>query len=165
MWLTELVQGAVADLMRTDQGKTDQLIGGGVLVDADKSGAEVTTPVGGGWARGGQEFNSPSDAVLRDRVTSVAARFGLSVRSLAVLHPLDSALEVSFVVPDGKVDWTIDQLSGALQGSPQDIEGDYIELYGLSGQPLLRTGTTARVAGGGLWFADGQDLRFGAQHG
>jgi hypothetical protein len=165
VWLGQLVQGAVADEMRTDEATTSDVLDGAQVVDTDESGKSVTIPLGHGAVVGGQEFNSPSDALLTDRVQKVADKFGIKVSSVEVLHPLDSALAATFVVSDGKVDWTITQLTNAIEGSPSDIEGLYVELVSPSGDPLLQASRALRIPGGGLWFADGQDDRFGANHG
>src|SRR5262249_6032366 len=114
----------------------------------------------------GQVFGSPSDAVLTSQVNTVAQQFGLKVASLTILHPLESALEVTFVVPDAAtIDWTIGQLGDALVGHSPDVEGLLIELDNSAGQPLLRTGAAYRTGEGGLWFASGEGDRFGAVHG
>lgn len=163
-WLALLTEGAVADLMHTDEATTHDVIGGTELVDTDKSGQQLATPLGYGAVVAGQDFRSPSDAELADRVSQVAAQFGLGVSSVQVLHPLDSALEVTLTVPEGDVNWTINQLQDSLQGDPRSIEGIYIELDSEAGDPLLRTSEAGRSGGGSLWFAPGQDERFGALH-
>ncbi len=165
VWLGLLVQGAVSDSMRTTQSTTSEVLAGAQIVDHDRSGRQVITQLGHGSVVGGQVFNSPDDATLRDRVAQVAAKYGLTVRSVQVLHPLESALAVTFTVPDGSVDWTIGDLKQEIEDDPQSIEGSYIELDDPSGRPLLRGAGAARIPGGGLWFARGQDERFGAVHG
>jgi hypothetical protein len=165
VWLGELVQGAVADLMRTDEATTSQVMPGSRVVDRNAHGQRVVTELGSGAAAGGQQFGSPSDADLRERMSQVAAGFGLTVQSVQVLHPLDSAVSVTFTVPDGAVPWTLYQLLNAVKGSPQDIEGYFVELDSPTGEPLLQAEGASRIAGGGLWFAPGQDDRFGAVHG
>jgi hypothetical protein len=52
-----------------------------------------------------------------------------------------------------------------LVGKSPDVEGILIELYDPDGQPLLQSGVAYRTGSGGLWFAPGQDERFGAIHG
>jgi hypothetical protein len=75
-------------------------------------------------------------------------------------------VSVTFVVPDGAtIDWTIDELRDAVAGRPTEVEGVLIELDDPGGQPLLQSGASYRDGLGGLWFAPGQDDRFGAQHG
>jgi hypothetical protein len=164
LWLGDLAQGAIADRMRTDQQTTNQVISAGEIVDTN-DGKPLTTGLGSGSVRAGQVFSSPSDAELTDRVNQVAQRFGLKVESAEVLHPMDSAVAVTFVVPDGVVDWTIDQLRAAVQGDPQSIEGFYLELRGPSGDLLLQDAGASRIGAGNLWFAPGQDERFSAVHG
>jgi hypothetical protein len=141
-WLDVLAPEAVANLMSHDEPTTQAAIGGG------------------------QQFNSPSDDVLRSRIHDAAQKFGLEVRALTILHPLDSAVSVSFTVPDNAmVSWTIDQLRAAVEGSPRTLEGSLIQLYSTSGELLLSSGCAYRTGLGGLSFAPGQDERFAAMHG
>jgi hypothetical protein len=140
-WLEVLAPEAVANLM---------------------SHGEPTTKA---VTRGGQQFASPSDDLLRLRVHNAASKFGLEVRKLTILHPLDSAVSVSFTVPDNAtVSWTIDQLRAAVEGSPRTLEGSLIKLYSTSGELLLSSGVAYRTGLGGLSFAAGQDERFHAVH-
>lgn len=165
-WLGALAQGAVADLMRSDAPTTQAVIGGGEVVGLNNSGHQVSTVLGSGYVAGGQQFASPSDDVLRAHVYDVASKFGLEVRTLTIVHPLNSAIWVSFVVPDNAtVSWKIDELRAALEGSPKTLEGSFIQLYSTSGEWLLSAGTAYRTGLGGLSFAPGQDGRFGAAHG
>jgi hypothetical protein len=115
--------------------------------------------------RVGQHFNSPSDADLRQRVATVAGKYGLGVGSIEVLHPLDSALAVTYTVPRGKPAWTFQELECALLGSPTDIEGIYLQLNSPGGRPLFRVANGERTTGGGGWFAPGQGDRFNFHHG
>jgi hypothetical protein len=165
VWLGQLVQGAVADLMRTTQTTTSEVLDGAQIVDRDGSGHQIVTGLGHGSVLGGQVFDSPDDAALRHHARDIAAKFGLKVESVQVLHPLESALAITFTVPDGRVDWTIGELKQAIEGSPPRIEGLYLQLDSPSGKPLLRGGGASRIPGGALWFAVGQDERFGALHG
>jgi len=164
VWLGELVDAAVAELMRTDQTTLGQVLGG-EIVDRTPKGHVLATPLGSGYSRVGLRFHSPTDADLRERVDAVAKKYGLDATSVQVLHPLDSALAVTFSVPDGNVSWNIDQLNDDLSGSPSDLEGLFVQLDSPSGQPLLRVGSAKRFKGGGVWFAPGQDERFGVAHG
>jgi len=163
VWLGGLVEGAVGELMRTDETTLASVLGA-EIVDRAPSGQVLATPLGMGYSPVGQRFNSPSDADLHERVTEVAHKYGLTVASVEVLHPLDSALAVTFTVPPGDVSWTIDQLRNDLEGSPVDVEGTFIELDSPTGQSLLRISYWERANGGALGFATGQDERFGAQH-
>lgn len=165
-WLGALAQGAVADLMRSDAPTTQSVIGGGEVVGLNNSGHQVSNVLGSGYVAGGQQFASPRDDVLRAHVYAIASKFGLEVRTLTIVHPLDSAISVSFTVPDNtKVSWTIDELRTALEGSPKTLEGSFIQLYSTSGEWLLSAGVAYRIGLGGLSFAPGQDGRFGAVHG
>ena len=165
-WLGALAQGAVADLMRSDAPTTQAVIGGGEVVGLNNSGNQVSTVLGTGFVVGGQQFASPGDDVLRAHIFDVALKFGLKVRTLTIVHPLNSAISVSFTVSDSvTVSWTIDELRAALEGSPKTLEGSFIQLYSASGELLLSAGVAYRTGLGGLSFAPGQDTRFGAVHG
>jgi hypothetical protein len=165
MWLADLAVGAVAERLHTDQAVASDIVSSATAVGPGKAGDMVTTNLGIGAVRLGQVFGSPSDSALTAHVADVAERHGLTVASLQILHPLESALSVTFVVPDGaEVYWTIDALRTDLVGDPPDVEGVYIELDDAHGQPLLQSGAAYRTGDGGLWFAPGQDARFGAVH-
>jgi hypothetical protein len=164
-WLARLIQGAVDDLMRTNETTTSDVLDGAQLVDHDSSGKQVITYLGHGGVLGGQVFSSPSDDVLRQQVTDAADKFGLTVQSIQALHPLDTALVVTMDVPDGPVDWNISKLEEAIEGSPPNIEGLYLELDSPAGEPLVQKGFSFRTPGGDMWFAPGQDDRFGISHG
>jgi hypothetical protein len=95
----------------------------------------------------------------------VADTYGLTLDSVEVLHPLESALAVTFSVPPGPVSWTLTQLTHDLQGSPVDVEGLSLQLDSPSGRALLHVAYGGRAAGGGGWYAHGQGIRFGFQGG
>jgi len=166
VWLADLAVGAVGELVHSDQAVANDLISSATAVGPGDGGDPITTYLGVGAVRLGQVFGSPSDSTLAARVADVAKRYGLEVADLQILHPLESALRVTFVVPKGAtIDWTIDALGTALVGTSPDVEGVLIELDDSDGQPLLQSGVAYRTGEGGLWFAPGQDERFGAVHG
>jgi hypothetical protein len=170
-WLAQLVQGAVEDLMRTHEATTSQVLQGAELVTRDESGHRSVTDLGFGAVVGGQVFGCPSDDALRHQVAATAERYGLTVDSVEVLHPLESALVVTMTVPDGPLDgWTLESLQEAIEGGAgptfhPDVEGLYLELRSPSGAPLVKSGVALRIPGGGGWSAPGQDERFGISHG
>jgi hypothetical protein len=142
------------------------LVSSAIAVGPDKDGRPMTTSLGVGAVSLGQDVGSADDSALTARVTDVAQSHGLRIAVLRVLHPLESALSVTFVVPDGAtIDWTLDALRTSLAGTPPDLEGLFIELRDSDGRPLLQSGVAYRIGEGGLWFAPGQDSRFGAVHG
>lgn len=166
VWLADLAVGAVAERSHSGQAMANDLVSSATAVGPGKGGDTVTTDLGVGAVRLGQVFGSPSDSALVAHVAEVAERHGLTVADLQILHPLESALSVKFVVPDGAtIDWTIDELRTDLVGESPDVEGVFIELDDSHGQPLLQSGVAYRTGEGGLWFAPGQDARFGAIHG
>jgi hypothetical protein len=165
VWLGQLIEGAVGELVRTNNQKTLAEVLGAEVVTPTPRGHLVTTPLGMGYSPLGHRFNSPRDADLRQRATDVADKYGLRVDSVEVLHPLDSALAVTLTVPRGPVSWTLYQLTNDLLGSPIDVEGLSIQLISPTGHPLLHVANGERAKGGGGWFAPGQADRFGFQHG
>ena len=165
VWLADLAVGAVGELMHSDQAMANDLISSATAVGPGKGGDPITSDLGIGAVRLGQQFGSPSDLMLAAHVADVARRYGLELAEVKILHPLESALSVTFVVPTGAtISWTIDELRTALVGQSLDVEGVLIELDGPDGQPLLQSGVAYRTGEGGLWFAPGQDERFGALH-
>lgn len=166
VWLADLAVGAVAERSHSGPAVANDVIASATAVGPGKGGDSVTTYLGVGAVRLGQVFGSPSDAALTDHVADVAKSHGLTVGDLQILHPIESALRVTFVVPDGaKIDWTIDQLRTELVGESPNVEGVFLELDDSQGQPLLQSGVAYRTGEGGLWFGPGQDARFGAVHG
>lgn len=166
-WLGALAQGAIADLIADDKTlATQDVSAGGELIGVDATGKAAQRTLGIGYVASGQHFEALPDSALRERVRRVAAAFGLEVRAVTILHPLETALWVHLTVPnEGAVKWTIDELADALQGSPKTLEGLCIQLYSSNGDKLLTTAGAYRSGLGGLWFAAGQDDRFGAAHG
>jgi len=81
-----LVEGAVGELVRTDQKTLAEVLGAEV-VTSTRSGHLVTRPLGLGYSPLGHRFHSPSDADLRQRATDVARKYGLTVtRSRSSIH-------------------------------------------------------------------------------
>jgi hypothetical protein len=166
IWRADLAMGAYAELNHSaDQVAFSDYSSGGVATGPNAKGAVTSVDLGAGAARFGQSFASPSDAALTKQIRDGAAKFGLTVKDLAVLHPLESAAAVTLVVPDGAVSWTLDDLRTGLFGTTPDVEGSLIQLVDSSGNPLLTATAAYRTAEGGVWFAPGQDARFGAIHG
>lgn len=171
VWLAQLMQGAVEDLMRTHEATTSQVLQGAKLVDRDESGHRVAIDLGHGAVVGGQVFGCPSDDALRQQVATAAEKYGLTVDSVQVLHPLDSALVVTMTVPDGPLNgWGLGRLQDAIEGgtapkSRPNVEGLYLELRSPSGTPIVKSSVAFRIPGGGGWYAPGEDERFGINHG
>jgi hypothetical protein len=166
MWLADLAVGAVAELVHSDETVAKDLISSAIASGPGKGGDPVTTDLGVGAVRLGQLFGSPTDSALSARVADIAKHHGLEVADLLILHPFESALSVKLVVPTGApIDWTIEELRSALVGPSPDVEGVLIELDDSDGQQLLPSAVAYRTGEGGLWFAPGQDERFGAVHG
>ncbi len=164
-WLASLAQGAVADLVNSGAETTSDVISSSLILgpgDDQKDAIDI----GHGSIRSGQLFGSSSDQQLIERVKSVADRFDLVVKSVQVVHPLESALHVRFVVDASiNVTWTIDELRSAVEGATPTVEGSLIELVDTDGNVLLTSASSYRTGLGGLWFAPGQDERFNAEHG
>jgi hypothetical protein len=164
--MAQLALGAVAELTRMDAETIDEEISAANAVGPGPDGELVTTPLNMGAVRLGERFASPDDSVLIQRVDNAARQYGLKVAALSIFHPLESALQVTYVVPDdAAINWSIDDLRAAIEGDPRQVEGSLIELDGPDGAPLLESGCAYRTGNGSLWFAAGQDARFGALHG
>jgi hypothetical protein len=166
VWLADVAVGAVSELLHSDQSVANDFISSATAVGMGEGGVPITTQLGVGAVRLGQLFGSPDDSILAARVAEVARRHGLEVGQTRILHPLETALDVTFTVPQGAtIDWTIDELRTELAGQSPDVEALLIELDDADGKPLLQAGVAYRTGEGGLWFAPGQDERFGALHG
>lgn len=165
-WEANLAAGAYAELIHGAEPAYSDLVDSAQATGPGVDGSDNTIPLGIGAARFGQIFGSPSDADLAEHAGEVAKRFGLDIVDLEILHPLDSAMHVSLTVPDkDKIRWTIKDLTDSLFGPSPNVEGHLIELLSEDGKPLLRTSAAFRVGSGSLWFAPGEDSRFGATHG
>lgn len=165
-WLTSLCAGAVSALMRTDEDVMSEVV--------DRVREYVELPggrsrfLGGGTGTGDWlgDFADRDAATVGAEVRKAAGRFGLEVTEVEVLHPIGAAVVVTVRVPDAAaVDWTIDELRAAIEGTPRAYEGTLIEIDSAAGVPLLVSGVAWRVGAGSLWFAEGQDEVFGATHG
>ncbi|MCW2791710.1 MAG: hypothetical protein JWO76_808 [Nocardioides sp.] len=165
-WLAALAQGAVADLVRTDQVATNQVVRGSSVIVTSPSGRTRTLDGGVGYVAAGQVFDgqvdSRDDRTIVDDVDETLRSHGLSPVSVQVLHPLGPAVSVVATLSEGtEVNWTIDDLREAISGDPKAFEGLLIEIDSPSGAPLLVTGVAYRTGLGGTWFAEGQDVVFG----
>jgi len=165
-WLSSLCAGAVSALMQTDEGVMSEVV--------DQVREYVDLPrgrsrfLGGGTGTGTWmgDFPDRDAASVGAQVRTAAGRFGLEVTEVEVLHPIGAAVMVTVRVPDpAAVDWTIDELRAAIEGTPRAYEGTLIEIDSAAGVPLLVSGAAWRVGAGSLWFAEGQDEVFGATHG
>ncbi len=168
LWLANLAAGAFAELTRTDNAAYaySEALTQATAVVPDDHGSLAAVPLGMGAARLGQLFSSPDDDQLAATVKGVASKFGLTVNDIAILHPLESALDVSLTVADkAQVDWTIGELETAITGASPNVEGLHLVLLSESREHLLTTTASYRTGNGGLTFAPGQDERFGAVHG
>jgi len=155
-WYAELAVGAAAQLSATTQASLDQVISSATAIGPNAHGVTRSTDLGVGAVALNQVFNSPSDDVLTSRVDEVAQQFDLKVGSAQILHPLESALSATFVVPDNaKINWTADQLTTALVGATPDVEGVLWQLDDVDGTPLIQASAAYRTGAGSLWFAPG----------
>lgn len=166
-WLGAIAEGAFSDREHTTQQSLLDVISGGQVVEPDSNGTgTVTYSLGGSNVAAGQVFTPPTDSALTARVSAVAAQYGLVPQNATVLHPMGSALDVTFVVPDGlNPTWSVDDLINSLAGTPVQLDGVLVTLVTPAGVPLLVEGSSNRAGFGSLWFANGQDVRFSAGHG
>src|SRR6266568_3577748 len=100
---------------------------------------------------------------LGERMRTNQAVISDEIASATAVGPGSSGAQVTSNLGLGAV--SLDQLRTALVGASPDVEGVLIELDNSAGQPLLLAGVAYRTGEGGLWFAPGQDVRFGAVHG
>lgn len=168
VWFADLAYGAAVELVTGGGSRsTFETVKSATVDGTSKDGSPTHIDLGVGAVALGQRFNSPADD---DSITTAmgqaAAKYNLKVSSVDVFRPLEAAVRVVLVVPESlKPDWTIDELRSALVGQVPTVEGVLVELVTESGEPLLTSGVAYRSGGGGLWFAKGQDTRFGAVHG
>jgi hypothetical protein len=172
-WKAALAQGAVADLHRTTEASTNAVVGGSDIEVTLPSGRQVTLDGSAGFAAAGQTFDDdiadPSPAAIADRVREETAEFGLVDVSVEVLQPIGPAVLIHATMPandsEAPIDWTMDDLRNAISGTPAGFEGVYIEIASPNGAPVVASGVAYRTGVGVVWFAPGQDDRFGLVHG
>lgn len=114
---------------------------------------------------GGQVLNAPTDSTLTSRIADAAQRFGLTVVEEKISHSRGTAVDVTFTAPDNlKPTWTMLDLDAAITGNATELDEVRIQIQTESGTPLLTSAAAYRAGYGSLWFAPGQDVRFGAGH-
>lgn len=167
VWTAGLAVGALAEKLRSvGDREVSDVIDSATATGPSAAGTELTMSLGVGAVALGQVFGSPSDAEISARVERTASEFRLKVAATELLHPVETALSVEFVVPDGsEVEWTIADLQASLLGETPMVEGLLVTLVSPDGDMLMQSGAAYRTGEGGLWFAPGQDVRFGAVHG
>jgi hypothetical protein len=168
-WLAALAEGAIAELHHTDETATNQVIGGDTINAVLPNTTVARLDGGEGYVATGQTFSASDltdDQIIRS-ASATLQQFHLKPVDIHVLRPLAPALYVVVQLPNATGDpgWTLDELRHALTGTPVAYEGTYIEIQSPNGDPLIAGGTAYRAGLGGLWFAHGQDDRFGASHG
>jgi hypothetical protein len=169
-WQADIVQGAVTELMRTDEKSANEVVAGSDIQVLLPSGERIDSGGGAGFVGLGQVFvsqtSTETDGSIKQRVAEVLAKFGLEPLAIDVYRPLGAAVSIrARVATDGPVDWTLDQVRDAVSSDPKEFEGIYLELVGAEDEPLLRASVAYRTGAGRLWFAEGEDRRFGALHG
>jgi hypothetical protein len=170
-WNAAMIQGATAERMRSDEATLADVLGDASITLTLPNGQQMQLdPANMGSIAAGQQFGAagdqPGDEELAADAKAVLTRFGLTASRVEIRHPLGAALVVdASIADDAPIDWTIDGLRSALEGPAHNYEGLLISLTSPDGAPRLVSGVAYRTGLGGLWFAEGQDARFGAVHG
>lgn len=166
-WLSSVAQGAIGELVHSNQAAINQVLGHSETIVVLPS--RTSTLDGNlGFVATDQHFSDSDlqDAEIIRRTNAVLDSFGLTVLEVRVLRPLGADLVVRASIPDGEdPDWTIDELLDAIGSNPRTVEGLYLEIDSTEGLPLLVSGSAYRTGLGIYWFTDGQDVRFNALHG
>ena len=160
-WLALLAGAAVAV-------QSDTAVEGMAVLEVWPSGrtGELEGQSLNGLERGSFPAAGRDDASIEADVISAVEAFGLEVGSVEVVRALDPAVSVVARLPDGvDVDWTLEDVVTAIEGSPRAYEGLALEIDDADGVPLIAFSRTDRSVGGGAWFAPGQDEVFGFTHG
>jgi hypothetical protein len=169
-WYGSLAQGAITELMHSDEVSAAEIIGGSEFVVELPAGDPVTLDGGVGFVATGQVFaaekSSSSDEDIAIAVRETLAKHGLLVDQVKVYRPLGPAVYVRATLPDGvKGVGSFDDLLEAISGVPKAYEGIYLESDDVRGIPRVAGGTAYRTGLSGLWFAPGQDEVFDVAHG
>ena len=136
----------------------------------DSGGPVELLTSGTGIIQSGQVFRAEADSdrdeAIASRTKEVLARFALKVDNIRVLHPLGPALFVQATITDPtEIAGGFEGLLNAINGSPYQYEGLYVELRDSSGNVVVRGSAAYRIGHGRLWFADGADAALGIGHG
>lgn len=167
-WQAELAQGALADLLNTSrQSNTANVIVGSTITGILPNGTSMQVAGGAGDVTSGQVFTAPSDtSAIQIRTTSVLTSFGLDLISIKTWRPLGTAISVVASVPDLRLlSGKLNKLTSAIEGSPAQYDGVYLEIRNRRGVPIVRTATALRIGAGSLWIKPGLGVRFGTMHG
>ncbi len=120
------------------------------------------------WEAAGQQFQAPGDDTEIERTaTATLLEFGLQPVSIAVLHPLDTALEVIATIPTPEaMNGRLAELQSALTGTPISYEGVCLEVRLPDGNPIAELSTAFRGGRGSQWERpDLADILGGPPHG
>jgi hypothetical protein len=151
LWESDLLMGAVADLIATGPSHWDTL-SGATLTELLPGGGRASAPETAGAIVSRQLFaDDPPEAIER-RIADAAASFGLEVVSTRVVHALTAAPMVVLRTSDPNVLRRLPEITGALFGDfPPAYEGHYLEIQNQSGHPLVRLAASFRTGAGRTW--------------
>ncbi|MBO9523541.1 MAG: hypothetical protein J7518_18580 [Nocardioidaceae bacterium] len=169
-WEAGLVEGAVGELIRSDETAMNQVISGAEVAASESEGPNEEFSSSVGYIATGQRFASESPefdrAAARREMEKALAELGLSVVRMDEVRPLGVAVAIEVrLAPGDEPGFTLDQLRGRLLGDPMAYEGLLLQIDSDRGAPLVVAGTVYRTGEGGLWSAPGADTRFNALHG
>jgi hypothetical protein len=153
LWESDLLMGAVADLIATGPSHWDTL-SGAALTELLPGGGQASAPQteGAGAIVSRQLFADDPPEVIERRISDAAASFGLVVVSTRVLHALTAAPMVVLRTSDPNVLRQLPQITGALFGDfPPTYEGHYLEIQDMSGHALVRLAASFRTGAGRTW--------------
>jgi hypothetical protein len=152
-WEADLVQGAVADnLAALGLG---HVVGQRISIRLPDGTVAGNDPGGMGDITPGQQFQSPSDVVLKQTITDGLSAAGLSPVSVDVLHAAQPAPAVVAVSANpsqaaAAANQTVRDLFGQ---NPPKYEGAYFEVRDLKQNPVFILATSFRTGAGRLWFS------------
>jgi hypothetical protein len=164
-WEADLAQGAVAD--RLAQGYSDlSSVVSGSSIDFESSDGTVTPVTGGaGDVVTSQSFVGGSDESIISSVDSVLLKYSLTPTEVRVLHPLQPAVSVVATVKDpAQINGQFEEIWNAIEGSPMQYEGLYLEIDSADGSPIVCSSADYRNGSGRLWIDPKFDSDIGEGH-
>lgn len=127
LWLGYLLCGAAAQQMATpEQQSLKDAVSVCDIEGLLPSGETTMLDSGMGFASAGQVFTDASDEEIENAVRDVAAKFGLTIREMHILRPLNAALQVTFDAPSKEV--SLSAVDHALK-SAYSFEGLLVQVY------------------------------------
>lgn len=155
LWEADVVQGAVAELMRSSQSNLANVITGSTTIASLADGQSVDFGGDQGDVAAGQQFTAAqnSDATVEQAISGVCAANDVSVLSEQILHPLGDALDLQLQFSSSALNngVTIRQIETEIEKKVGTFEAIYVEAALADGTTVARAAKDLRSGIGRQW--------------